>query len=304
MRVFLTGATGFIGSHLASLLAREGCEVLALVRPGADRSRLAACGDAVRWVEGDLIDPDSFRGPVVAFRPEFCAHLAWYAVPGKYPHSPVNLDCLAASLKLLEILDAADCPRVLVAGTCFEYDTDYGYLSEETVAAPRNLYAAAKHALFLTARQYQRLHGRSLCWARIFYQYGPWEDERRLVPAMIRRLLAGEPCPLTHGEQVRDFLHVEDVAAALWAAGLSGIDGPVNIGSSRPVTVRGIAEEVAAIIGRPDLLRFGAIEPPAGDPRFVCADTRRLREATGWSPSHSLPDGLRRAVDWWRAAAG
>src|SRR4051812_46096657 len=106
MRVFLTGATGLIGSHVASLLLGQGCEVVALVRPGADRSRLAGAAGAVRWVEGDLDAPDTYRGAVLEARPELCLHLAWYAVPGKYLHSPANLDCVRAGLDLLKILDA------------------------------------------------------------------------------------------------------------------------------------------------------------------------------------------------------
>jgi nucleoside-diphosphate-sugar epimerase len=301
VKVFLTGATGFIGSHVARLLVREGCEVTALARAGAVLRRVEDLRGAVRWLEGDLTDPDRLRAPLASDPPEVCLHLAWYAVPGQYLHATENLDCLRGSLGLLQALDEAGCPRVVMAGTCFEFDTRYGYLSETSPIRPQSLYAASKHALHLVAEQYQRLHGRRLAWARIFYQYGPWEDPRRFVPAVICALLAGEPCSLTQGGQVRDFLHIEDVARAIWAIARSDLEGPVVIGSSRPVTVADVARAIGDQIGRGELLRFGARPTPPDDPPFLCANTTLLRTRTDWSPRYDLRAGLAETIAWWKS---
>ena len=299
MRVFLTGATGFIGSHAARLLVREGCRVSALVRPGADLRRVADVAPHLDLIEGDLLDPEALEAPLRSLSPEVCLHLAWYAVPGQYLHAAENMECVSGSMRLLRVLDAVGCPRVVGTGTCFEYDLGVGYLSEQAPVRPGSLYAACKHGLFLIADRFQREHGRSLAWARPFYQYGPWEDPRRLVPIVIRRLLAGETCPLQAGRQIRDFLHVEDVAGALWAIARSNLEGPVNIGSSRPVSVLEVARTLGEIIGRPELLQPGAQPTPAGDPPFICANTHRLRGGTGWQPRYDLRDGLARTVEWW-----
>jgi nucleoside-diphosphate-sugar epimerase len=116
---------------------------------------------------------------------------------------------------------------------------------------------------------------------------------------VIRRLLAGEPCPLSPGTQVRDFLHVQDVARALRAIARSDLEGPVNIGSSQPVTVADLARRAAELAGRPDLLRVGALPMPEGDPAFICASTGRLR-SIGWAPEYTLQSGLEATVAWWR----
>lgn len=299
-RVFLTGATGFIGSQVARLLVREGCEVTALVRPEADLRRLRDITDRLRMVEGDFRAPEGFEEALCRAAPEAALHLAWHAVPGRYLHARENLECVAGSLRLFEALERAGCRRVVAAGTCHEYDTDRGFLPETAPAAPRSLYAASKHALCLMGEQFHRLAGRSFAWARIFYLYGPWEDERRLVPLVARRLLAGEPCPLSPGTQIRDFLHVEDVAGALCAVARSELEGPVNIASGQPVSVADVARKIAGITGRPDLLRLGERPAPAGDPPFICADTSRLRAGTGWEPKYTLDSGLEATVAWWR----
>lgn len=299
-RVLLTGATGFIGSHVARLLVREGCEVTALVRPGTDPRRIADVLPDIKLLEGDLIAPRKLEAPLRAAAPELCLHLGWYAVPGKYLRAPENVDCVAGSMELLRVLAEIGCRRVVALGTCFEYDTDVGYLAESSPIRPRFLYAACKHALFLMAEQFQRERGLSFAWPRIFYLYGPWEDERRLVPLVIRKLLAGEPCPLTPGEQIRDYLHVEDVAGAIWAVAGSGIEGPINIGSSRPTRVADVAWQIGELLGRAELLHIGDIPAPAGDPPFVCANTQRLRSETDWRPEYELRDGLEATIEWWR----
>ncbi|MDQ2809167.1 MAG: NAD-dependent epimerase/dehydratase family protein, partial [Chloroflexota bacterium] len=244
MHILLTGATGFIGAQVARRLLHEGCSVSVLVRAEARLDRIADILPQLQCIEGDLLEPDSYTAAVRAAPPDVCIHLAWYAVPGQYLQAHENLACVSAGLALLEILHSAGCPRAVFVGTCFEYDTRYGYLSETTPARPGSLYAACKHSLYLMAAQFQAQHGLSFAWPRLFYQYGPWEDERRLVPWIIGKLLAGQPCPLTVGTQIRDYLHITDVAGALWAVAQGPLEGPVNIGAAQPITVAALAQQI------------------------------------------------------------
>src|SRR4051812_32231738 len=131
MRVLLTGATGFIGSNVARALRRDGFEVHALSRP-----------------EVDLRDADAVDRAIERAKPEMCIHLAWYAEPGKYLHAKENLALVGATLRLAERLHEAGCKRFVGAGTCFEYDTSQGRLSESSRLGPKSLYATCKLATF------------------------------------------------------------------------------------------------------------------------------------------------------------
>jgi nucleoside-diphosphate-sugar epimerase len=104
MKVFLTGASGFIGSHVARLLVNRGYDVLALVLPNETHWRLADINGKINMVKGNLYDVASYRPALIEWQPEVCIHLAWYVEPGKYLHSPENISVLNASLTLLQTL--------------------------------------------------------------------------------------------------------------------------------------------------------------------------------------------------------
>lgn len=300
MRILVTGAAGFVGSHVVRRALEEGHDITALVRPGADRRRLQGLEDDLRIVACELGDPADVERAVGSARPELCLHLAWRGSAGDGPEAGANVGSLIASLELVRALGRASCQRYVATGTCFEYaDADIAH-AEDEAASPRDLYALCKSASFQLTRELCRLDGISMAWPRIFYVYGPHEDRRRLVSSVIVALLEGRPIPTTPGAQVRDYLDVEDVADAIWSVARSRASGPVNVASGTPVTVRQIVEEIGRIVGRPDLPRIGELAYRPGEPMVIKADARLLSETVGWRPRHSLEDGLRRTVEWWR----
>jgi nucleoside-diphosphate-sugar epimerase len=303
MRILVTGASGFVGSQVVRKLVADGHEVTALARPASSFWRLEDQEGRFRVVRSDTRQAKGMLEPLGAWHPEACVHLAWYAVPGEYLHSPENTSSLALSLNLLEELAAAGCGRVVMTGTCFEYDTDMGYLREDGPTRPATIYAAAKLAAGQVGSLMAAKLGIGFAWARLFYIYGPFEDERRLVPAVIRALLAGSEFPATAGTQVRDYLHVEDVAAALCALAVQPVTGTYNVCSGEPITIADLVRQVAQIAERPDLIRLGAVQNRVGEPRFICGDNSRLKDATGWTPRHNLAEGLASTVAWWKEKA-
>ncbi len=302
MNILVTGATGFIGAWVARALIESGHTVRATARKGSSRERLDGFADGIEWVTADVFGDPRLDRRALCAGVDLCVHTAWYAVPGKYLEARENLECVQGSLSLLDALADAGVPRATFVGSCFEYDFDPGYLSESSPIRPQSLYAAAKASTRLLCEQLARSRQLGFCWVRPFYQYGPFEDGRRLVPYVIDTLLRGEEAAVTRGGQVRDFLHVADVGSAIAAAATSTLDGVVNIGSGQPVTVRQIVATIAELIGAGERVKFGARPDNPTDPPFICANNRKLVGGTGWAPRHDLRSGLADTIASRRAA--
>jgi nucleoside-diphosphate-sugar epimerase len=297
--VLLTGAAGFIGRHCIRPLLDHGYEVHAV-------SRSARTGDdqGAVWYAADLLDAGAARALVDAVRPTHLLHLAWYVVPGKLIAAPENYDWVGASLELVRRFAEAGGERAAVCGSAYEYDWSYGYCTEDrTPSIPDTPYGACKHALHEMVRAYAATSGLSAAWARVFFLYGPGEHPQRLVASVVRALLRGEPAPCSHGRQVRDYLHVQDVANGLVAVLDSGLRGDVNVSSGQAVTLREMVETAARLVGRPDLLRLGAVPARANDAPLVVGAAARAA-ALGWRPCHDLESGLRHTIAWWRDEEG
>jgi nucleoside-diphosphate-sugar epimerase len=274
-RVLVTGATGFIGRHAAGPLERRGFDVHGI------SSRTA-----------DLLEPGEAERVLEEVRPTHLLHLAWYSVHREYWTSPENRRWVEASLRLVKRFRELGGERVVVAGSCAEYDWSAGVCVErETPLAPRGLYGESKNALR------EALGEDDVAWGRIFFLYGPCEHPERLVPSVVRPLLDGEEAHVSEGSQVRDFLHVADVADAFAGLVDSDVTGPVNVASGEGRSVRDVVETAARTVGRPELVRFGA---PVDEEPLVVADVTRLRDEVGWSRARSLEQGLAETVEWWR----
>lgn len=291
--MLLTGATGFIGSQVAQVLVEAGCDLYALIRPGSSLARIDHLVGQISIVPGDLSAGSDLR-QVKQIGPEVCLHLAWYAEPGRYLHAvPENLACLRSGLALVEALAGAGCKRLVVAGTCAEYgqalsDTVF---SEADPINPLTPYARSKAALHLASVDTAGAAGMSLAWARLFFLYGPGEPPGRVVPSAIRACLAREHFPATAGEQVRDYLHVSDAAAALWAVASSQLTGPVNICHGARTTLRQALEAVEVATCAPGIIGFGEKPYGPGEWMWMRGTNQRLLE-TGWKPTFDLGSGI------------
>ncbi len=296
--VLVTGASGFVGLPVVRLLAGRGEEVHALSRR-VSLPELAG----VRWHAVDLADEHAAEELVDELAPERLVHLAWCTEHGRFWRAPENVLWLQRSLQLVHAFARRGGRRLVVMGTCAEYDWSSagGSLSESTSPlAPATLYGAAKHALRRLASSYCEQEGVELAWGRLFFLYGPREAPGRLIPSVIHSLLAGEPVATGSGEQVRDFMHVEDAAAAVVALLASPVLGAVNIASGVGVSVDAVVDEIVQLTGRPELVLRGALPDRAAEPRMLLADVARLRDEVGFQPRRSLPDGLAETVRWWR----
>lgn len=234
-------------------------------------------------------------------RPTHLLHFAWFAEPGKFWTSRENLRWVRASLGILEEFEKRGGERVVMAGSCAEYDWNHGYCRENTTPlAPSTLYGNCKHALGISSSAFAEQANLSAAWGRIFSLYGPHEHPARLVSSVAASILKNESAPCSHGEQIRDFLHVSDVADAFAALLDSDVSGAVNIASGRPVAIKDIVHKIADKEGRRDLVRLGALPAPESDPPLLVANVGRLKNEVGWTPEYDLDRGLEDTINWWK----
>ena len=302
-RVLVTGGSGFIGRHCLAMLTEQDHEVHAVA--SQDKSVVVMPG--VRWHIADLLMEQQVGDLVASVQPTHLLHLAWYAAHGKFWTSLENVRWLGATLGLLQTFARHGGRRFVGAGSCAEYEWDgiHGYLSEfKTPLRPATLYGACKLATAIAQEALCRECGVSCAWGRIFFLYGPHENPARFVPSVIVPLLRNEPARCSHGNQLRDFLYVSDVARAFVALLHSEVTGPVNIASGRTVALKEIAQAIGRKLGRADWVQLGSIPARDGDPPALCGKVDRLSSEVGWTPQYDLERGLQQTIDWWRAKTG
>lgn len=295
--ILVTGASGFIGRWTIPPLRARGFDVHVL---SVDDAHIP--GTIVH--QANIMDSRAVAEVVRTVRPSHLLHMAWNATPGVYWTTPENLDWVAASLHLYRRFAETGGLRAVIAGSCAEYDWSYPLLDEgATPCAPATLYGISKDALRRLLAEAARLGGPAVAWGRIHFLYGPGEKSGRLVSALARAMLAGEPVDTTAGTQVRDFMHVGDVGAAFAAMCDCAVTGPVNIATGEARPLRDIIEIIANLAGRPDLPRIGARPTPAEEPARLDVAVARLRDEVGFRPRYTLEAGLADTLAWWQHQA-
>ncbi len=292
-RVLVIGGRGFIGSHLCRRLEGTGADVHVISRqPARNQS------DGKQWWQADATDAHALRGVVDASSPDVIYHLASYVIGARTLEAvePTFRNNLLSTVNVLSV--AAEAEGVVVVMTGSQEEPDF----QDQECVPCSPYAAAKWAGAGYARMFHALFGLRLVNLRLFMVYGPGQqDVRKLVPSVILSLLRGEVPQLSSGRRRVDWVYVSDVVEALIAAPETrAVDGtPIEVGSGRLVSVRGVVEKLVELMDSVVEPRFGALPDRPLEQERV-AETERARHLLGWQASMSLEDGLRHTIAWYR----
>jgi nucleoside-diphosphate-sugar epimerase len=293
MRILVTGATGFIGSAFSRLALSHDHEIAGMMLPTENPSTNIPASEKMTWLKGTLAELPWRE--IEKFQPEVCVHFAWIATPGVYLESPENENYLRWSLDLVHRLRGLGTKHIVGVGTCIEYRITNAPLSEErTPVDPTTFYSRCKNTLRETLAAQARKDGWHFCWGRVFYPYGVGEHPARLCSALIQKFRRGEKLLLKTPNSTKDYIYIEDLAAAILLTVEKKFTGTINWGTGTGISVRQIADTVAGMLGRPELVE--EISPAEPDPLgFVVADATKLHQL-GWQPEHTLDQGLEKLL--------
>jgi len=293
MKILLTGPTGFIGKAFIPLALSRGHQVAGLVIPSERIPAELPPGKDLVWLRGTL--EAAPWDEIASFRADVCMHMAWITTPGIYLETPENFRFLQSSIHFLRKVRESRCRHIFGLGTCIEYKIANEPLSEElTPAEPATTYARCKSELRLAMEAEARAHDFVFCWGRVFYPYGPREHPSRLCSSLIQKFTRNEKVILRTPQSTKDYIYIDDLAAALLIVLEKKFHGIINLGTGIGLSVRKIAQTVALMMDKSELIEEA--NPPQVDPLgYVVANASKLI-GLGWQPEHDLKRGLEKLM--------
>ena len=308
-RVLVTGAGGFIGSHLTEALVRAGASVRAFVRytSRGDHGWLESSEpEIIREVEifrGDLANPEAVADAVTGR--ETILHLgALIPIPYSYRHPREFVTAnVVGTLNVLEAARREEIERIVHTSTSEVYGTAQAIpIDEQHPLHPQSPYAATKVAADQLALSYQRSFGTPVVIARPFNTFGPRQSARAVIPTIVTQALTRDTIELGATDPTRDFLYVGDtVGGIMRCAEVEGIEAEViNLGTGVEVSIGEIVQRVLQLVGRelPVVLDEQRVRPPDSEVERLVADTGKAKTLLAWEPAVDLEAGLKATIDW------
>ena len=289
-KVLVTGASGFIGSHLCRGLIQRCAEVHAV-------SRARHANDEVHWWQANLADIAAVRKLLNHIRPEIIFHLSGHvtATPNLEFVLSTFDSHVVSTVNLLTAATEIGCDRIVLTASLTEPQSN---CANAIASSP---YAAAKSASSVYGRMFHALYKTPVTIVRPFMTYGPMQNPQKIIPYVTHSLLQGESPKLSSGRWEADWIYIDDVVeGCLAAAQAADVEGcAIDLGSGVMVPVREVVDHIVRLVDSPIKPVFGALpDRPAEEIR--AADVSYARDKIGWKPAISLEDGLARTVGWYR----
>lgn len=302
MKVFVTGATGFIGSYLVKELLRQGHDLLCLKRPSSDLYRLGDASQQVTWVN----TTDDWMAAFKTFQPEAVFNLAWDGVSSKdrviWSKQVGNI---ALQQTLLDLCVACGTRKFIAPGSQSEYGDFEGVVDEHYPTNPKTAYAAVKVACSDLLRTFCEIYGIEWYWFRIFPLFGPYETDRWLIPSLIEAMSREQSMDLTLGEQRLPYLYVGECAKALASPlQVEGQCGAYNICADNARPLRDLVTSIRDAVNPAFQLNFGALPYRYGQSMFMGGDTTALRTHLYTLDTSSFDRRLKETIDYYTTYYG
>ncbi len=306
VRVLVTGALGFVGSHLGKELAEMGAILHLVDRPNTPDFRISDYKSLASIHEIDLTDFERLREMIHEVRPEKIFHLASVLDVERSIDRTVDITSnnLIGTLNLIKALDGIDYLCLVNTGTCEEYGDNPVPFQEDQPVNPVSPYSAAKASATIFCQMFHKTLGLPIVTIRPFLTYGPLQNPRMLIPQTIVSVLKGNAFKMTGGEQTREFNYVTDIVDGFIRAAITpeAIGQVFNIGNGVEYPIRDVVEMILDRMNAAIQPEIGALPYRPGETwHFYCSNDK-ARKILGWEPKLSLEEGLDKTIAWYRDA--
>jgi nucleoside-diphosphate-sugar epimerase len=306
-KVFITGASGFIGSNLVRRYLERGAEVFINVRKTSDTWRIKDILREVNSVPVDITDYEKVRAAVKGIRPDFIFHTATYGGSADQKTTEKIIETnITGTVNLVRSCKDINVKMFVNTGTSSEYGIKNSVMNESSLLEPVTEYGVSKAAATLFCQSYAASYNLPIVTLRLFSPYGRFEQKSRLVPSVILSALQKINPKISSRLFVRDFIYIDDVLDAYEAAiSLKDPSGKIfNIGSGHQHTVGEVVDSIIKILGNEVSSETGIPQVWKDEPTFWQADIQKAKSELCWKPEYSLEKGLAATVDWFKEHKG
>lgn len=302
--ILVTGAAGFIGSHLVKRLVADGFKVVALVKSTSDLWRIKNVSSEIDFCYADILSFNNLKQELEKIKPQGVFHLAASNIRSGVtaPDEEVVSANILGIRNLLQAMEPIGYDFFINMGSFLEYGPKPHAVKEDELCVPTELYSVTKLAATLYGQTVATNNGRPIITLRLFTPYGPFIQHGRLIYELMNRALKNEEINVTNPKITRDFLYAEDLIDLLIeAADKAGeYKGKIfNAGSGQAVSLESLVSEVLKITESNSKISWGSFSVQAYDAEIWQADLTKTLSYFKWRPRNSLTAGLTKTADWF-----
>jgi len=308
MNLLITGASGFVGSHLLQRFLEKGIsKVSILLRAPENAWRLNGILEMPNLyvIHGSLNSPETYKKKLKIFRPDVVVNLAWAGVEGGERNSEDQWNNVFYMLELLKISHQCGAKRFIGFGSQGEYGNLNNKISEKDFERPTTVYGQSKLSAFKLGKVLADRLGIEFVWIRLFDPYGPKDGSNWFLSYIIKELLEGRSPKITYAEQFWDYIYIDDVVdAIIKIINQENIYGVFNLGSGKSIQLSEIVEKIRKIIGTDIEIQYGLVPYREDQIMHLEANIKKISSQINWMPLVEIDDGLEKTVNWWKSNLG